>query len=174
LKDFVSLVARLPLAHQPGEVWEYSPSVDVLGRVIEVASGQPLDRFLDNRLFKSLGMVDTGFLVPPEKVARLVDPPVGAEMRLGNLCGQRRTTAQKETPAQRRQRMGPGLHARRGGGGRSRALHKSPKVTRVPGRLGIGLTRSRPSPAERPRQRRMAAKRKGSAESAVLFRRQVR
>jgi CubicO group peptidase (beta-lactamase class C family) len=80
LQHFVSLVARLPLAHQPGEVWEYSPSVDVLGRVIEVASGQPLDQFLDNRLFKPLGMVDTGFWVPPEKVARLVDPPVGAEI----------------------------------------------------------------------------------------------
>jgi CubicO group peptidase (beta-lactamase class C family) len=80
LKDFVSRVARIPLAHQPGEVWEYSLSVDVLGRVIEVASGQPLDQFLDSRLFKPLGMVDTGFWVPPEKVARLVDPPVGAEI----------------------------------------------------------------------------------------------
>jgi CubicO group peptidase (beta-lactamase class C family) len=73
-------VARLPLAHQPGEVWEYSPSVDVLGRVIEVASGQPLDQFLNNRLFKPLGMVDTGFWAPAENVARLVDPPVGAEI----------------------------------------------------------------------------------------------
>ncbi len=80
LKDFVSRLARVPLAHQPGEVWEYSPSVDVLGRVIEVASGQPLDQFLDNRLFKPLGMVDTGFWVPSEKLARLVDPPVGAEI----------------------------------------------------------------------------------------------
>jgi hypothetical protein len=48
-----------------------------LGRVIEVASGQPLDQFLDNRLFKPLGMADTGFWVPPEKLNRLVDPPVG-------------------------------------------------------------------------------------------------
>jgi CubicO group peptidase (beta-lactamase class C family) len=77
LKDFVSRLARLPLAHQPGEFWEYSHSADVLGRVIEVASGQPLDQFLDNRLFKPLGMVDTGFWVPPEKLGRLVDPPVG-------------------------------------------------------------------------------------------------
>jgi Beta-lactamase/PDZ domain len=77
-KDIVSHVARIPLAHQPGEVWEYSLSVDVLGRVIEVASGQPLDQFLDSRMFKPLGMVDTGFWVPPEKVARLIDPPVGA------------------------------------------------------------------------------------------------
>jgi CubicO group peptidase (beta-lactamase class C family) len=78
LKEFVSRLARLPLAHQPGEVWEYGTSVDVLGRVIEVASGQPLDLFLDNRLFKPLGMVDTAFWVPPEKLARLIDPPVGA------------------------------------------------------------------------------------------------
>jgi CubicO group peptidase (beta-lactamase class C family) len=78
LKDFVSRLARMPLAHQPGEVWDYGHSADVLGRVIEVASGQPLDRFLDNRLFRPLGMVDTGFWVPPEKLARLVDPPPGA------------------------------------------------------------------------------------------------
>ncbi|MGY0574626.1 serine hydrolase [Bradyrhizobium sp. RDM12] len=80
LKDFVARLARLPLAHQPGEVWEYGHNADVLGRVIEVASGQPFDRFLDNRLFKPLGMVDTGFWVPPEKLARLVDPPAGAAM----------------------------------------------------------------------------------------------
>ena len=78
LKEFVSRLARLPLAHQPGEVWEYGSSVDVLGRVIEVASGQPLDQFLYDRLFKPLGMVDTAFWVPPEKLPRLIDPPVGA------------------------------------------------------------------------------------------------
>ena len=81
LKDFVSRLARLPLAHQPGEVWEYGHGVDVLGRVIEVASGQPLDQFLDSRLFRPLGMVDTGFWVPPEKLARLIAPPVGARIR---------------------------------------------------------------------------------------------
>jgi len=78
LQDFVYRLARLPLAHQPGEVWEYGHSADVLGRVIEVASGERLDQFLDNRVFKPLGMVDTGFWVPPEKVSRLVDPPAGA------------------------------------------------------------------------------------------------
>jgi CubicO group peptidase (beta-lactamase class C family) len=81
LKDFVSRVARLPLAHQPGEVWEYGHSADVLGRVIEIVSGQPLDQFLDSRVFKPLRMVDTGFWVPPEKLARLIDPPVGAPIR---------------------------------------------------------------------------------------------
>jgi len=81
LNDFVSRLARLPLAHQPGEVWEYGHSADVLGRVIEVASRQPLDRFLDSRLFQPLGMIDTGFWVPPEKLARLVDAPAGARIR---------------------------------------------------------------------------------------------
>jgi CubicO group peptidase (beta-lactamase class C family) len=81
LKDFVSRLARLPLAHQPGEVWEYGHSADVLGRVIEVASGRPLDQFLDSRLFRPLGMIDTAFWVPPEKLSRLVDAPVGARIR---------------------------------------------------------------------------------------------
>jgi CubicO group peptidase (beta-lactamase class C family) len=81
LKDFVSRLARLPLAHQPGEVWEYGHSPEVLARVIEVVSGLPLDQFLDNRMFKPLGMVDTGFWVPPDKLARLVDPPAGATIQ---------------------------------------------------------------------------------------------
>jgi hypothetical protein len=80
LQDFASRLARLPLAHQPGEVWEYGHSVDVLGLIIEVASGQPLDQFLDSRLFKPLGIVDTAFWVPPEKVSRLLDPPVGVQI----------------------------------------------------------------------------------------------
>jgi CubicO group peptidase (beta-lactamase class C family) len=81
LKDLVSGLVRIPLAYQPGEVFEYGLSVEVLGRVVEVASGQPLDQFLDSRLFKPLGMVDTAFWVPPEKLARLIDPPVGVPIR---------------------------------------------------------------------------------------------
>jgi CubicO group peptidase (beta-lactamase class C family) len=80
LKDFVSKVAQVPLTHQPGEVWHYGIGFDVLARVVEVASGQPFDRFLDSRLFKPLGMVDTGFQVPPEKADRLVARPAGAWM----------------------------------------------------------------------------------------------
>ncbi|MEH2505649.1 CubicO group peptidase (beta-lactamase class C family) [Bradyrhizobium sp. AZCC 1578] len=75
LADFVSGLAKLPLAHQPGEVWEYGHSVDVLARVIEIASGQPFDQFLEARLFKPLDMIDTGFYVPEAKLSRLVDPP---------------------------------------------------------------------------------------------------
>jgi CubicO group peptidase (beta-lactamase class C family) len=81
LKDFVSGLARLPLSYQPGEVFEYALNLDVLGRVIEVVSGRPLDQFLDNRLFKPLGMIDTAFWVPPEKLTRLVDPPADVPIR---------------------------------------------------------------------------------------------
>jgi CubicO group peptidase (beta-lactamase class C family) len=80
LADFVSGLAKLPLAHQPGEVWDYGISVDVLSRVIEVASGQPFDQFLETRLFGPLGMVDTGFYVPEAKLSRLVDPPAGGRI----------------------------------------------------------------------------------------------
>src|SRR5258706_14980812 len=73
------------LVHQPGEAWEYGHSVDVLGRVVEVASGQPLDQFLETRLFKPLGMVDTGFFVPPDKLSRLVDPIPGGRPPLWDI-----------------------------------------------------------------------------------------
>jgi CubicO group peptidase (beta-lactamase class C family) len=75
LADFVASLANLPLAHQPGEVWEYSWGVDVLARVVEVASGQSFDAFLDGRIFKPLHMIDTGFYVPAAKLSRLVEAP---------------------------------------------------------------------------------------------------
>jgi CubicO group peptidase (beta-lactamase class C family) len=85
LANFVSTLARLPLAHQPGEVHEYGWSVDVLGRVIEVASGEPLDQFLQNRIFTPLHMVDTGFYVPEEKLGRLVDSPMPERPRIWDV-----------------------------------------------------------------------------------------
>ncbi len=75
LADFVASLAHLPLAHQPGEVWEYSWGVDVLARVVEVASGQPFDQFLEQRIFAPLHMADTGFYVPEAKLGRLVEAP---------------------------------------------------------------------------------------------------
>jgi CubicO group peptidase (beta-lactamase class C family) len=72
---FVASLGTLPLLHQPGEVWEYSIGFDVLGRVIEVVSGQAFDQFLQSRLFAPLRMVDTGFHVPEDKLARLVAVP---------------------------------------------------------------------------------------------------
>lgn len=75
LAEFIATIATRPLAYQPGEVWEYSDwSIDTLGRVVEVASGEPLDQFLESHIFKPLGMVDTGFYVPEAKLSRLVDP----------------------------------------------------------------------------------------------------
>jgi CubicO group peptidase (beta-lactamase class C family) len=75
LADFAASLGALPLLHQPGEVWEYSIGYDVLGRVIEVVSGQTFDRFLQSRLFAPLHMVDSGFSVPADKLARLVAVP---------------------------------------------------------------------------------------------------
>lgn len=63
-------LGQLPLRFEPGEDWEYGVSIDVLGRVVEVVSGQPLDEFFRTRIFEPLGMTDTGFYVPPEKVDR--------------------------------------------------------------------------------------------------------
>ncbi len=70
LEEFVETLGTVPLLYQPGTRWVYSVSVDVLGRLIEVVSGQPLDEFLDERLFTSLGMDDTFFEVPADKVDR--------------------------------------------------------------------------------------------------------
>jgi len=55
-------------------MWEYSMAVDILGRVIEAASGERLSVFLDERLFKPLKMVDSGFWAPPSKISRLAQP----------------------------------------------------------------------------------------------------
>lgn len=71
LSALVDRIAALPIDAQPGEKWVYGVSHDVLGRVIEVASGQPLDRFLAGRIFGPVGMPDTSFFVPKEKVGRL-------------------------------------------------------------------------------------------------------
>jgi CubicO group peptidase (beta-lactamase class C family) len=63
--------ASIPLLFQPGAEWNYSVATDVLGRVVEVASGQRLDEFFARRIFGPLGMTDTGFFAPPEDLARL-------------------------------------------------------------------------------------------------------
>jgi CubicO group peptidase (beta-lactamase class C family) len=63
--------ARMPLLFQPGTEWNYGVSVDVLGRVCEVAAGKPLDELLRERIFEPLGMVDTGFHVPEADLDRL-------------------------------------------------------------------------------------------------------
>jgi len=71
LAAFSEQLATLPLAFEPGSRWHYGVNTDVLGRLVEVVSGQTLDAFLDERLFEPLGMVDTFFEVPADKLDRL-------------------------------------------------------------------------------------------------------
>jgi CubicO group peptidase (beta-lactamase class C family) len=70
LKDMCAKLGKLPLQYDPGTKWVYSVAVDVLGRVIEVASGLTFDAFLQKHVFGPLDMTDTGFYVPAEKSAR--------------------------------------------------------------------------------------------------------
>ena len=72
--DQVEELTRLPLLHQPGTVWEYSRSTDVLGRLVEVISGQTLSTFLFERILTPLGMHDTGFHVPEPHHGRIAEP----------------------------------------------------------------------------------------------------
>jgi CubicO group peptidase (beta-lactamase class C family) len=74
LAELVTKLSKLPLANQPGEVWEYSMATDVLGRVIEVVSGMDLDRFVEERITKPLGMTSTGFYVQEADRARVAQP----------------------------------------------------------------------------------------------------
>jgi CubicO group peptidase (beta-lactamase class C family) len=85
--DEVAALAAAPLVNQPGTVWQYSLAIDVLGRVVEKASGMRLGAFLEQRLFTPLKMTDTAFSVPPDKKARLaealpIDPATKAPNKL--------------------------------------------------------------------------------------------
>ena len=71
LKEFVAKAATLPLHHQPGEEFDYGINTDVLGALVEVVAGKPLGECLRERVFAPLGMSDTGFDVPADKMARL-------------------------------------------------------------------------------------------------------
>lgn len=71
LADYADRLAELPLVYEPGTRWSYSAGLDLMGRVIEVVSGQPLDAFLQSRLFDPLGMSSTWFRVPESARARL-------------------------------------------------------------------------------------------------------
>lgn len=69
--DGVKSLAKCPLVFQPGEGFEYSLGLDVMGRLVEVVSGMPFDKFLQKNIFDPLKMKDTSFFVPAEKVGRL-------------------------------------------------------------------------------------------------------
>lgn len=78
IAEVVDRLATLPLHGHPGEAWQYGYATDVLGRFIEVISGQPLDQFLAEHIFAPLQMTDTCFFLPPEKAARFA-PVYGYE-----------------------------------------------------------------------------------------------
>ena len=93
--EFSQALAALPLMFEPGSVWEYSRATDVLGRLLEVVSGQTLGRFLKEQILTPLGMHETGFAVPPAQHGRIAepfahDPDGGVPMRLIDI---RRETA---------------------------------------------------------------------------------
>ena len=71
LETMIDKLVRIPLLSQPGTAWAYSISVDVQGYLVEQISGQPLGVFLRERIFEPLGMVDTAFHVPPDKMHRV-------------------------------------------------------------------------------------------------------
>jgi CubicO group peptidase (beta-lactamase class C family) len=73
LDEFIKRVAKLPLNAQPGSEWHYSISVDIQGYIVQKLSGMPFEEFLEKRIFKPLGMVDTGFYVPKEKLNRFAE-----------------------------------------------------------------------------------------------------
>jgi CubicO group peptidase (beta-lactamase class C family) len=72
--ELVRRLSRLPLAYQPGTTWEYSHSTDVLGALVEKVSGQSLDVYLAEKIFKPLRMKDTGFFVEPSQQGRIAEP----------------------------------------------------------------------------------------------------
>ncbi|MFE9600970.1 serine hydrolase domain-containing protein [Streptomyces hokutonensis] len=73
LAETIDVYASLPLQFEPGTQWNYSVSSNVLGRIVEVVSGQRLDEFFAERIFRPLGMPDAGFQVPDEKAHRLAE-----------------------------------------------------------------------------------------------------
>jgi CubicO group peptidase (beta-lactamase class C family) len=102
-EGLIEKLGKTPLLYQPGTTWEYGLSTDVLGRVVEVVAGKPLQQVLEERIYKPLKMTETGFLVPAAKRARiaqplpthpdtgqpyeLIDPTVPRKFDCGGGCG---------------------------------------------------------------------------------------
>jgi CubicO group peptidase (beta-lactamase class C family) len=99
LKSFCEALAQAPLVFSPGDKWNYSNSTDVLGRIVEVASGMSLDQFFQKRIFGPLGMTDTGFHVAEDKIDRLMAcywrNPLSGEIIQSDPAGRPSTYAKK-------------------------------------------------------------------------------
>jgi CubicO group peptidase (beta-lactamase class C family) len=85
LETIIAELARLPLAYQPGTKWNYGMSIDVCAHLVEILSSKPLQDFLRERIFEPLGMIDTGFAVPPEKRHRLATMYGNPDISLNTL-----------------------------------------------------------------------------------------
>ncbi|HXJ96192.1 MAG TPA: serine hydrolase domain-containing protein [Terriglobia bacterium] len=72
LQEMIDKLSKIPLVYQPGTRWVYSVSMDIQGYIVEKLSGQTLPDFMQQKIFKPLGMTDAGFFVPPEKRSRFV------------------------------------------------------------------------------------------------------
>ena len=92
-QQLVEEIAKLPLMFQPGSSWEYGRSIDVLLALVEKVSGQRADEFFQQRIFGPLGMTDTFFNVPPEKLDRVAqpgpDPDTGETAKLTDVTKKR-------------------------------------------------------------------------------------
>jgi CubicO group peptidase (beta-lactamase class C family) len=89
----VERLAKIPLIHQPGTIWDYSLASDLLGRVVEAVSGKRLGEFLEARVFSPLKMIDSGFWLAPDKLTRLaqplaIDPTSGTPNRMIDVAAQ--------------------------------------------------------------------------------------
>ena len=77
--EMVDRLAAIPLAHQPGRVWDYSMATDVLGRIVEVVSGKTLSDFFRTEIFEPLSIAETGFVASQELNARMAQPQVNSQ-----------------------------------------------------------------------------------------------
>ncbi len=102
LAEMVEAVGKQPLAFHPGERWRYSVATDVLGYLVEVVSGMPFQEFLRERIFEPLGMRDTAFYVPPEKLDRFsacYGPDTEAGLKVVDAPATSRYTQMPGTPS---------------------------------------------------------------------------
>ena len=97
VKETVAKLSKLPLLYQPGTRWHYSVSTDVLGRVVEVASGKTFAEYLEEKIFKPLKMDDTFFTVPTDKLKRFAEMyrPSGSGLKAANKFSSVRFVNQK-------------------------------------------------------------------------------
>jgi CubicO group peptidase (beta-lactamase class C family) len=117
LQDFVSTLGQAPLQYEPGSRWHYSVSVDVQGRLVEVISGMRFGEFLEQRLFKPLGMNDTSFTVPEEKLDRFAQLYRPQAVEGSDSDGRGKTTELVVARERANRNYRPGATFESGGGG---------------------------------------------------------